>query len=150
MKMPSAGSWSAPAQRARSAVACATRSNSGPTSSRVPNRRAILGFGKRDASYDDTLPKPLAWFRSGMHKRPESFTSAPAVVTLNDQHAFLDIPPDSPLAVGDMVSVGISHPCTTFDKWQLLPVVDDDYTAVEAVRHQRHPDRRHDEAGASG
>ena len=56
------------------------------------------------------------------------------MVALNDQHAFLDLPPELPLAVGDMAAVGISHPCTTFDKWRLLPVVDDDYTVVEAVR----------------
>jgi D-serine dehydratase len=102
--------------------------------SRPEPTRAILGFGKRDASYDDALPKPLAWFRSGVHSCPEPFASTPIVVALNDQHAFLDLPSESPLAVGDMVALGISHPCTTFDKWQLLPVVDDDYTVVEAVR----------------
>ncbi len=102
--------------------------------SRPEPTRAILGFGKRDASYDDALPKPLAWFRSGVHACPEPFASTPVVVALNDQHAFLDLPSESPLAVGDMVALGISHPCTTFDKWQLLPVVDDDYTVVEAVR----------------
>ena len=36
--------------------------------------------------------------------------------------------------VGDMVSLGISHPCTTFDRWQWLPVVDDEYNVVEGVR----------------
>jgi D-serine dehydratase len=102
--------------------------------SRPEPTRAILGFGKRDASYDDALPKPLAWFRSGVHSCPEPFASTPIVVALNDQHAVLDLPSESPLAVGDMVALGISHPCTTFDKWQLLPVVDDDYTVVEAVR----------------
>jgi D-serine dehydratase len=44
------------------------------------------------------------------------------------------VPPDSPLRVGDLVSFGISHPCTTFDKWRLLYVVDDDYTVTEAIR----------------
>ncbi len=102
--------------------------------SRPEPTRAILGFGRRDASYDDVLPKPLAWFRAGAHSRPEPFAAAPAVVALNDQHAFLDLSPDSPLAVGDMVAVGVSHPCTTFDKWQLLPVVDNDYKVVDAVR----------------
>ena len=43
-------------------------------------------------------------------------------------------PRDSPLRVGDLVSFGISHPCTTFDKWRLLYVVDDDYTVTEAIR----------------
>ena len=34
--------------------------------------------------------------------------------------------------VGDLVSFGISHPCTTFDKWGLLMVVDEDYHVVDA------------------
>jgi D-serine dehydratase len=102
--------------------------------SRPEATRAILGFGKRDASYDDSLPRPIAWFRPGLHTRPEPFVPPPAIVTLNDQHAYLDLHPDSPLAVGDMVAVGISHPCTTFDKWQLMPVVDDNYAVVGAIR----------------
>jgi D-serine dehydratase len=43
-------------------------------------------------------------------------------------------PTHSPLRVGDLVSFGISHPCTTFDKWRLLWVVDDDYTVTEGIR----------------
>ncbi len=102
--------------------------------SRPEPTRVILGFGKRDASYDDVLPLPLAWYRRGLHERPELFPSSPPVVALNDQHAFVDVNRDSPLAVGDMVAVGISHPCTTFDKWQILPVVDDSYSVVDAIR----------------
>jgi D-serine dehydratase len=44
------------------------------------------------------------------------------------------IPAGSPLAVGDMVAFGISHPCLTFDKWRIMYVVDDDYTCVSALR----------------
>ena len=55
--------------------------------------------------------------------------SAPVTTStaLNDQHAYLGCPEESPLAVGDLVACGISHPCTTFDKWQVVYVVDDDY-----------------------
>ena len=35
--------------------------------------------------------------------------------------------------VGDRVALGISHPCTTFDKWHWMPMVDDDYRVVDAV-----------------
>lgn len=94
---------------------------------------AILGFGKRDASYDVGLPKPMAWFRPGRHERPEMFGPGPVIQALDDQHAYLDLPADSPLAVGDLVMSGISHPCTTFDKWRFLPIVDDDYTVVDAA-----------------
>ena len=34
---------------------------------------------------------------------------------------------------GDMVASGISHPCTAFDKWRLLPVVDDNYNVIDGV-----------------
>jgi D-serine deaminase-like pyridoxal phosphate-dependent protein len=35
---------------------------------------------------------------------------------------------------GDIIGFGISHPCTTFDKWQVLFVVDDEYGVVDAIR----------------
>jgi D-serine dehydratase len=56
------------------------------------------------------------------------------VFKMQDQHAYLELEADSPLVVGDMICVGVSHPCTTLDRWQLLPVVDDNYNVVSAVR----------------
>lgn len=44
------------------------------------------------------------------------------VTALNDQHAFLR---DSGALVGEVVRLGLSHPCTAFDKWTLIPVLDD-------------------------
>ncbi|NUO58168.1 MAG: alanine racemase, partial [Hamadaea sp.] len=35
---------------------------------------------------------------------------------------------------GDLVCLGISHPCTAFDKWSVIPVVEDDYTVTELLR----------------
>jgi D-serine dehydratase len=102
--------------------------------SRPEPDRVIATFGKRDCSSDAGLPVPLRWFRPGVHERPQSIPGPVRVTRLNDQHAYLEIGTDSPLAVGDMICVGISHPCTTFDKWQLLPVVNDDYDVVSAVR----------------
>ncbi|MGH6884644.1 MAG: amino acid deaminase, partial [Geminicoccales bacterium] len=95
---------------------------------------AIATMGKRDVSYDVDLPVPEQWFRPGLHERPQALGDGFAVTKLNDQHAYLAVPDHSPLEVGDMVSFGISHPCTTFDKWQLLYLVDDDYRVVEAIR----------------
>ena len=102
--------------------------------SRPEPTRAILTMGKRDCSFDIELPLPTHWFRHGTHSRPEPIPLGHTIVSLNDQHAWLDLPTDSPLAVGDLVASGISHPCTTFDRWQLIPVVDDDYNVVAAVR----------------
>ncbi|MEO8448356.1 MAG: amino acid deaminase [Gemmatimonadota bacterium] len=95
--------------------------------------RAFLTMGKRDCSYDMGLPMPFKWFRPGLHKEPVELHGH-TISMLNDQHAYLDLPAGSPLKVGDMVASGISHPCTTFDKWRLLLVVNDEYDVVSAVR----------------
>jgi D-serine dehydratase len=95
---------------------------------------AIATLGKRDISFDAHMPVPEQWFRPGFHQCPQALGAGFEVVGLNDQHAHLALPDDSPLRVGDMVSFGISHPCTTFDKWQLLYVVDDDYRVIEGIR----------------
>jgi D-serine dehydratase len=95
---------------------------------------AIATMGKRDVSHDIDLPLTREWFRPGLHERPQGLGPGFQVIGLYDQHTRLRVPADSPLRVGDLVSFGISHPCTTFDKWQLLYVVDDDYTVTQAIR----------------
>lgn len=91
---------------------------------------AILTMGKRDASYDADLPIPLSWHRPGPGT-PHALPDGCDIYKLNDQHAYLRLPQGHPLcaelAVGDLVGCGISHPCTTFDKWPLILGVDDDY-----------------------
>ncbi len=95
---------------------------------------AVATLGKRDVSYDLGPPLPRQYFRPGLHEAPQDLGAGYAVAALYDQHACLQVPRDSPLRVGDLVSFGISHPCTTFDKWRLLYVVDDGYTVTEAIR----------------
>ena len=90
-------------------------------------------MGRRDVSYDIEMPRPLKWFREGMTS-PRRTRPDWQVEKLNDQHAYLRVPDNADLNVGDLVGCGISHPCTTFDKWQLLLEVDDDYTVVDALR----------------
>lgn len=102
--------------------------------SRPEAEKAILAMGKRDVSYDSRMPEPLYWHRPGRAGPPLPIPERHAVAGLNDQHCHLVLPADSPLQVGDMVAFGISHPCTTFDKWQVIPVVDDDYAVVDAIR----------------
>lgn len=102
--------------------------------SRPEPGRVIVNLGKRDASYDAGLPKPLHWARPGAHPLPQAIASGHVAVEVNDQHLFMDVPDTSPLRYGDMVGFGISHPCLTFDKWQFIPVVDDTYTVISAVR----------------
>jgi D-serine dehydratase len=97
---------------------------------------AILTMGKRDASYDVDLPIPLYHHRPGPgpHK---ALPDGCEIFKMNDQHAYLRLPAGHPLcgdlAVGDLVGCGISHPCTTFDKWPLLLAVDDDYVVRFAL-----------------
>lgn len=92
---------------------------------------AILTMGKRDASFDIDLPRPLAWVREGESR---AVGEGWKIVKMNDQHAYLHFPADVPLQVGDLVGCGISHPCTTFDRWRWLPVVDDAYNVTAAVK----------------
>jgi len=101
----------------------------GAVLSRPEPELALLLMGKRDAPYDIDLPFPFAVRGSDGLRDSDGME----VVDLNDQHAFLRLPADDSLAVGDLVGCGISHPCTAFDKWRLIPIVDDDYTVVDAV-----------------
>ena len=98
---------------------------------------AILTMGKRDASYDEALPTPLFTHRPGSDAvLPAELPPGCTIFKMNDQHAYLRLPEgeirDS-LQVGDLVGCGISHPCTTFDKWQVLLAVDDAYNVREAL-----------------
>lgn len=103
----------------------------GAVLSRPEPRLAIVGFGKRDVSYDLELPVPvLVHGRSGLRALSEG---ALRVTALNDQHAIVRLEVETDLAVGDLLGCGVSHPCTAFDKWRLIPVVDDEYTVVDAI-----------------
>lgn len=78
---------------------------------------ALLDGGKRDFPYDEGLPRA----RGVAADLGEAWEPLDAPVSaLSDQHAFLraDVP------IGAVVALGLSHPCTAFDKWRLLPVVD--------------------------
>lgn len=98
----------------------------GCVQSRPEPGRVIVNLGKRDISHDIDLPTVL-WTCARGQAQPEPAGQEMAVTALNDQHLFLSVPPESTLAVGDLVGFGISHPCTTFDKWKAMFVVDDTY-----------------------
>lgn len=93
---------------------------------------AIVGFGKRDVPYDIGLPVPIAVRRSdGSLVEPDPRL---VVTDVNDQHAMVHVPDSGSVEIGQVIGFGISHPCTAFDKWGLVPVVDDGYRVVDAVR----------------
>jgi D-serine deaminase-like pyridoxal phosphate-dependent protein len=90
---------------------------------------ALLTAGRRDAGFDAGLPVPLR-----MRRRDGTAAALAGQVTeLNDQHAYLRLDPGTALAPGDLVCLGISHPCTTLDKWRLIAVLDDDARVIDAV-----------------
>ncbi len=95
---------------------------------------ALLDAGKRDVPYDEGLPEPqLVADALGAPARP----LAGEISAVNDQHAFLRLDPATPLRVGQVVRLGLSHPCTAFDKWREIPVVggdDPDPVVVDLVR----------------
>ncbi|WP_431278955.1 amino acid deaminase [Leifsonia poae] len=84
---------------------------------------ALVDAGKRDFPYDEGMPVPQEVRPFGSTERIP-LTGA-TVAAMNDQHTFVSLPADSTLQVGDVVRFGLSHPCTTFDKWRALAVVDD-------------------------
>jgi D-serine deaminase-like pyridoxal phosphate-dependent protein len=57
-----------------------------------------------------------------------------SVTQFNDHHAFLSVPDGTRLAPGDLICFGISHPCMAFDKWPVIPVIDDGYTVTDLIR----------------
>jgi D-serine deaminase-like pyridoxal phosphate-dependent protein len=97
---------------------------------------ALLGAGRRDAGFDQGLPVPLRAVRRGGTRggyRVGADLSESRLTELNDQHAYLRLNPGTELAPGDLVCLGISHPCTTFDKWRVIPVVNDDDRVTDMV-----------------
>jgi D-serine dehydratase len=102
--------------------------------SRPEPGRAILGAGRRDIGADAGLPRPLWRYRPGASSRPAAAGPSWEVAQLNDQHAHMVFDAADDVAVGDMVALGPSHPCSTFDRWRLIYLVDDDYAVSGAIQ----------------
>jgi D-serine deaminase-like pyridoxal phosphate-dependent protein len=99
--------------------------------SRPEPELALLGFGKRDVSFDIDLPVPV------LVRRGEAIDTVDGgleVFQLNDQHAYVRVRREFQVSVGDLVGCGISHPCASFDRWRAIPIVDREYGIVGAVR----------------
>jgi D-serine deaminase-like pyridoxal phosphate-dependent protein len=83
-----------------------------------------LGEGVR---WDDRSGE-LAWMDVHRGRLHTARVTSPGLGRLD----VLDI--GGPLtAVGDILAFGISHPCTTFDKWRVIPVVDDTLTVTDCL-----------------
>ncbi|WP_405635440.1 amino acid deaminase [Streptomyces sp. NBC_00056] len=100
--------------------------------SRPTPEQAFTNAGKRDAAYDLDLPEAqvVRDARTGEVREATGVT----VTGLSDQHGWVRTDRGEDLAVGDWLGMGLSHPCTSFDKWQLIPLVEADGTVVDYVR----------------
>ena len=103
-----------------------------PVLSRPEPERLILGAGKRDVSTDSYLPQAKKWVSRGSQSISE-FPGQPRATKVDDQHIYFDIGTECDVNVGDVVGLGISHPCTTFDKWKYLLMVDDKYNVTSVI-----------------
>jgi D-serine deaminase-like pyridoxal phosphate-dependent protein len=91
---------------------------------------AIVGMGKRDAPFDEGLPVVYELRPAG-----SSTSSSPpgmSVTKMNDHHTYVAVG-STPVTPGDLIRFGISHPCTAFDKWRDIPVVDDGHHVVDVL-----------------
>lgn len=92
-----------------------------PVVSHPERDMAVVGMGRRDVGFDQGLPVPL--------DLPGS-----TVTTLYDQHATLRLGGGDAIEIGQWLRFGISHPCTTFDRWQLIPMLDAQDRVVDLIR----------------
>jgi D-serine dehydratase len=93
----------------------------------------ILSAGRRDFGQDAGNPVALTHVPRGTAERRSLRDAGWTMPAASDQHAHMAVPPGHGVEVGDLVALGPSHPCTTFDKWRTLYLVDDDYTVTEEV-----------------
>lgn len=92
---------------------------------------ALVGLGRRDVPFDQGYPRPLLVRRAG--GATDQVDGRVEVTALNDQHAFCRLDEGVRLDEGDLVKCGVSHPCTAFDRWRVIPVLDDEDRVVDAV-----------------
>ncbi len=93
---------------------------------------AIVAMGKREVPYDEGLPVTRAIRRRGS-ERLEGLPRIQIAAT-NDHHAYLPVPEDVEISVGDLICFGVSHPCTAFDKWRAIALLEDDDSVSGVVR----------------
>jgi D-serine dehydratase len=86
----------------------------------------VLNLGKRDIGNDLHNPIPIKSYDGQV----KSFSAV--IEKLNDQHGYLRGKQEFSLA--QLIGLGISHPCTTFDKWGLIPLVNDDYDLIDCLQ----------------
>ncbi|MCK7621644.1 alanine racemase [Streptomyces sp. RS10V-4] len=83
--------------------------------------RIVVGAGKRELPYDAGLPVLIGSRDAQGTPQPAARATAEQIY---DHHLVLT--GARGLKVGDVVDLGISHPCSAFDRWPDITVVDDE------------------------
>jgi len=95
---------------------------------------SLLNFGKRDVGNDLDNPVPLwripAEAKSSGIKAAQPINAK--ITQLNDQHGFMEHKKIE-INYSDLIGLGISHPCTNFDKWKVLFMVNDNYDVIDCI-----------------
>lgn len=96
---------------------------------------ALVAVGKRDAPFDEGLPVVRRLVRGGGADDDQLVpaTGALTVTRMDDQHTYLTVADTTAIAPGDVVVFGISHPCTAFDKWRTIHMIDDADVVVDSI-----------------
>ncbi len=92
---------------------------------------ALADAGRRDLSHDAGLPVPLQRVRGS--DVIELAGAGAQVEALSDQHVFVRYPDSLDVRPGDLIRLGISHPCTTLDRHRALFLVDDSNQVIGVV-----------------
>ncbi len=96
---------------------------------------AVLNIGMRDMPFDLGYPIPLRQVRDGREVADlEIDDGAFAITAANDQHAYMRFPAGADIAIGDTIVAGISHPCTAFDKWDVVLRIDEAFNVIGAIK----------------
>ncbi len=98
----------------------------------------LIDAGKRDVPYDAQLPSVQRAYRIGA-SRAAGMTAEPlatddwVITDTNDQHGYVRVPAEAHVGPGDLLVLGITHPCTLFDKWRAVPVLDDEDIITDVI-----------------
>jgi D-serine dehydratase len=92
---------------------------------------ALADAGRRDLSYDAGMPVPLERVRGP--ERLNLVAAGAYVSALSDQHTFIRFAPELDIVTGDLIRLGISHPCTTLDRHRAVFLLDDDDHVIGVV-----------------
>jgi D-serine deaminase-like pyridoxal phosphate-dependent protein len=101
-----------------------------PVLSRPEVDLAIVSMGRRDVPFDHGLPIPFAVRGSAGH---QPVYDDLVVERLNDQHAYVRTGASTRIEPGDLVGSHVAHACTAFDRWRVIPVLDDGDRVVDAI-----------------